>query len=256
MGTPPQTFCWTKIGAEAGEDVATIRLRKEWERRLGEGRFFWGVGQSLGDTPSYADTGHTGLRILFSPILGKAKSIDRAPQGILLWNAWIDSAGNAQPLPDYCFITSRSFLPSGKVKERHYALVCMSDRELGEETGCWISPCRLRNVATNSSLGASQVTAVVRVADSPSGDEGVRRYPISFVADLQPPYVLRLAQPTMLSASDIVQIRAVCAAGEMAGWRALVLRLRSRSTPLPAPSQQAFEFNTARDPVLERRRAR
>lgn len=242
MGNLPQTFCWTKIGPEAGEDVATIRLRKEWERQLGEGRFFWGVGQSLGDSPGYADAEHAGLRILFSPMPSRAKSIDREPEGVLLWNAWVDSTGTTQPLPDYCFITSRSLLPSGKAKERHYALVCTSNRELSEETGCWISPSRLRNFGRNSSLGASQVTAVVRVTESEAGQEAQNRYPISFMADLAPPYFLRLTQPTPLDADDLAQIRTVCAAGEIAAWRALVLHLRSRGASSPPLSQRAFEF--------------
>lgn len=242
MGNLPQTFCWTKIGPEAGEDVATIRLRKEWERRLGEGRFFWGVGQSLGDSPSYADAGHTGLRILFSPMSSRAKSIDREPEGVLLWHAWVDSTGATQPLPDYCFITSRSLLPSGKAKERHYALVCTSSRELSEETDCWISPSRLRNFRRNSSVGASQVTAVVSIVDAQAEEGGQSRYPISFTADLAPPYFLRLAQPTTLDADDLAQIRTVCAAGEITAWRALVLHLRSRGAASPPRSQRAFKF--------------
>lgn len=249
MNTLPKTFCWTKIGPEAGEDVATIRLRKEWERQLGDGHFYWGVGQSLGDSPYYADVGHGRLRIVFSPMASKAKTIDSAPAGVLLWNAWIDDAGNPQPLPQHCFITSRSLLPSGRAKDRHYALVCASDRELSAETGCWISPAQLRNVGSDTSLGASQVTAIVRVADSTPSGETASRYPVSFVADLKPPYVLRLGQPTLLSEQDLVEVRIACASGDVAVWHALVLHLRARARTLPSSPQRTFEFNPIDAPL-------
>ena len=37
-----------EMGTESGEELTTIILRKEWERRLGDGHFWWSVGQSLG----------------------------------------------------------------------------------------------------------------------------------------------------------------------------------------------------------------
>ena len=49
----PPTFCWSRIGSETGEDLATLVLRKEWERRLGGGRFLWGINQSLGSSAGY-----------------------------------------------------------------------------------------------------------------------------------------------------------------------------------------------------------
>lgn len=252
MGSLPQTFCWTKIGPEAGEDVATIRLRKEWERQLGEGQFFWGVGQSLGDSPADADRGHAGLPVVFSPMLSKAKAIDRAPEGVLLWNAWIDDTGETQSLPSYCFITSRSVLPSGRAKERHYALVCVSDRELHEEVECWITPSQLRNFAANTLLGASQVTAIVRMQNAAPEEPASRiRYPVSFIASLKPPYIVRLAQPTPMTETDLQHVRTACASGNITEWRALVLNLRKRATTLPSPSQRMFEFDfAARDRVV------
>lgn len=240
----PETFCWTKIGPEAGEGVATIRLRKEWERRLGDGRFFWGVGQSLGASPSLADAAGTGLRVLFSPMPSKAKAIDSAPEGVLLWNAWIDAMGHSHRLPAYCFITSRSHLPSGRAKEHHYALVCASDQELIEDANCFVTPGCLRNAGSNRVLGASQVTAVVRVAESSRGEAGLGRYPISFVAELRPPYVLRLSDPTTLNTTDLVEVRAVCASKDMDAWRALVLRLRARASHMSPPVQRGLDFTS------------
>jgi len=244
MSHLPATFCWTKIGPEAGEDVATIRMRKEWERRLGEGRFFWGVGQSPGANAGLADTSDSALRILFSPMPSKPKAIDSAPEGVLLWNAWTDAAGNVHPLPDYCFITSRSRLPSGRAKERHYALVCTSSQELNEDAGCFVTPGCLRNVGSNSMLGASQVTAVVRVAQSTPGEAGMRRYPISFMAQLERPYVLHLADPTPLAAADLTEVRAVCASRDMEAWHALVLRLRARASRTSSALQRGLNLTS------------
>jgi hypothetical protein len=251
MNTLPSTFCWTKVGQEAGEDVAAIRRRKEWERQLGHGRFFWGIGQSLGDNALLTSAMGTPLPVLFSPMPSKAKSIDTAPSGVVLWNSWVDTDGCPYPLPDYCLITSRSHLPSGRAKARHYALVCMSDHELDERLDCWISPQHLRNAGTNSTLGASQVTAVVRLAESSAIGGGTRRYPVIFVADLRPPYFVRLAEPTPLAESDIAQIKDVCAAGDVESWRMLVCDLRSRVQPGPGPAQQALGFGSAAETPLE-----
>ena len=244
-------FCWTKVGQEAGEDVAAIRRRKEWERQLGHGCFFWGIGQSLGDNALFTSAMGTTLPVLFSPMASKAKSIDSAPSGVVLWNSWVDAEGRAYPLPDYCLITSRSHLPSGKTKSRHYALVCVSHHELDERLDCWISPHHLRNVGTNSSLGASQVTAVVRLAESSDLERDARRYPVIFFADLRPPYFVRLADPTPLADSDFCQIKFVCASGDIESWRTLVSDLRSRNWLALAPAQRALDFGSADKSPLE-----
>src|SRR4051812_33484702 len=112
----PRLFCWTKVGAEAGEDVQTIVRRKEWERELGSGRFFWGIGQALGSSVYDAASLAGKLEVYFSPMRSKAKNIDSAPDGVVLWTAWIDLAGHCRPLPMECFVTSRSHLPSGRQK--------------------------------------------------------------------------------------------------------------------------------------------
>ena len=248
MNMLPSMFCWTKIGSEAGEDVAAIRRRKEWERQLGHGRFFWGIGQSLGDAPQFVSPTGASLRVLFSPMPSKSKSIDRAPHGVVLWNSWVDDQGRAYPLPDYCFITSRAHLPSGKTKAHHYALICVAENTLDEQLDCWVSPKHLRNAGTNSALGASQVTAVVRCADPPAVEEGARRYPVIFVADLRPPYFTRLAEPTPLSNSDIARIRDTSVHGDVRSWHALVNDLRSRRRSGSALTQQALNFGSAEHP--------
>ena len=46
----PKAFCWSKMGAEAGEQLERIIQRKEIERIANRGVFSWGVGTSLGDS--------------------------------------------------------------------------------------------------------------------------------------------------------------------------------------------------------------
>ncbi|MDO8768474.1 MAG: hypothetical protein Q7K57_07200 [Burkholderiaceae bacterium] len=225
----PPTFCWTKMGTESGEDLSHIVLRKEWERRLGEGRFLWGIGQSLGTNADVAAAGGKPLAAVFSPMPSKPKAIDVTPADVVLWNSWIDTSGNVQPLPRHSFVTSRATLPSGRRKECHYALVCRSSVELGAASTLRVSPLVLRNLSTGKALGASQVTAVV--AHSPQESAlSARSYPVSFVVELEAPFFVRLANPTLLKRRDIDCAAEMVKTGDMDGWATLVTSLRS---PLP-----------------------
>lgn len=225
----PPTFCWTKMGTESGEDLSRIILRKEWERRLGEGYFLWGIGQSLGTNAHVAAAGGRPFAAVFSPMPSKPKAIDVTPVDVVLWNSWIDTSGHVQPLPRHSFVTSRATLPSGRRKECHYALVCRSTVELGVASTLRVSPRALRNLSTGKALGASQVTAVV--AHSPQeSDLDARSYPVSFVAELEAPFYVRLANPTLLKRRDIDRAAEMVKAGDIEGWATLVSSLRS---PLP-----------------------
>lgn len=228
MDKIPSTFCWSKMGAESGEELAAIICRKEWERQLGSGYFFWGVGQSLGNNAQSVASEIESLYAIFSPMLSKARSIDAAPDRVVLWNAWIDSQGIVRQLPMHCFITSRASLPSGKQKKRHYALVCFSEKKLNAQNNdTYVFPKYLRNVRTNKPLGSSQVTAVVRAVDRE--DENVRKksYPISFTAELHVPYCIQLAQPILLSTDDLVEMQLITYSGNIELWSSLVKRIRS-----------------------------
>lgn len=225
----PPTFCWTKMGTESGEDLAIIIRRKEWERQLGGGYFFWGVGQSLGKNAKVAARDVTSLRAFFSPMSSKPKAIDVAPSSVVLWNAWVDIQGQMRQLPTHCFVTSRASLPSGRKKESHYALVCFSDRELAshQEDIC-VSPDHLRNLTTNKPLGASQVTSIVRVLRQIDETCPAKGYSVSFTAELRSPYCVQLAQPLLLDADELAKIKAISESGDIESWAALVECLRSR----------------------------
>lgn len=222
----PPAFCWTKMGTESGEDLSHIILRKEWERRLGGGRFLWGIGQSLGPNADAAAAGGNPLAAVFSPMPSKPKDIDVAPADVVLWNSWIDTAGQTRPLPRQSFVTSRATLPSGRRKECHYALVCRSSAELGATSTLRVSPLALRNLSTGKALGASQVTAVVAHTPLESAPDA-KSYPVSFVVQLEAPFFVRLANPTLLKKRDLDRAAEMVRASDMDAWASLVSSLRS-----------------------------
>ena len=222
----PTTFCWTKMGTESGEDLSLIILRKEWERRLGDGRFLWGIGQSLGSNADAAAAGGKSLKAVFSPMLSKPKDIDVAPADVVLWNSWIDPTGQSRPLPEHSFVTSRASLPSGRRKEYHYALVCRSSTELGTTSALQVSPLTLRNASTGKAIGASQVTAVVTHSQQ-EPTTGTKRYPVSFVVELEVPFFVRLANPIVLKKRDLDRASEIVKSGDINEWAALVSGLRS-----------------------------
>lgn len=244
----PPAFCWTKIGVESGEDLNIIIRRKEWERQLGEGYFFWGIGQHVAKSAQAATGNAEPLPALFSPMLSKPKAIDISPGKIVLWNGWMDARGYARPLPMHCLVTSRAFLPSGKKKERHYALVCFSNRDLNEQQAdICVVPRDLRNTATGRHLGASQVTAVVRKPHLADNFCDARSYSVSFTAQLRAPYCVRLAQPMLLNAGELADMQAISALNDILSWEAFVKCLRSR-----AMSQLAYRqlsLNLAGSPL-------
>lgn len=234
------------MGTESGEALSHIILRKEWERRLGDGRFLWGIGQSLGSNADIAAAGSRSLKAVFSPMPSKPKDIDVAPANVVLWNSWIDAAGQSRPLPEHFFVTSRALLPSGRCKEYHYALVCRSSTELATANTLRVSPLTLRNATTGKALGASQVTAVVAHSQQ-EPTPGAKSYPVSFVVDLEAPFFVRLANPTLLKKRDLDQASEIVKAGDMDEWAALVLSLRS-STLANKPSGRTADMFQALSP--------
>lgn len=217
------------MGTEASEELTAIIRRKEWERQLGNGYFLWGIGQSLGKNAQVAARDISSLRAIFSPMPSKPKVIDVAPAEVVLWNAWVDAQGQTRELPIHYFVTSRASLPSGKKKESHYALVCFSDRALdAQREDIYIDPRHLRNMTTNKPLGPSQVTAVVSVLSQADETCDAKSYSVSFTAELRPPYYVQLAQPVLLDARELVEIKAISDSGDIESWSNLVRRLRSR----------------------------
>ncbi|VWC63818.1 hypothetical protein BLA18112_01412 [Burkholderia lata] len=222
----PPTFCWTKIGTESGEELPTVVLRKEWERRLGGGRFLWGINQPLGSSAQVAAHRTGSLLALFSPVASRPRAGER--KDMLLWNAWVDSSGQVRPLPPHTFIASRSTLPSGRRREQHYALVCASSTALTVGTQLRVFPDHLRSVSTGKALGAAQGAAVVDCVGRAKEQTG-KSYPLALSVELEAPYFVRLAQPCVLKARDLAEVNKATRAGDFDRFVELVARLRGRS---------------------------
>jgi hypothetical protein len=182
-------FVWTKMGVESGEGLAQIVRRKEAERIAGRGIFWWGIGNSLGTAVRDSARRQGGkLPVLFSTMLGRAKSIDAAPESVWRWTAWEDQSGRVHDIPSHVTVISRG----AEAKERHYALVCYSDQPISVRTnGQRFNPNMCRTLS-GKVPGASQVTALLKgVAEGhPQGP-----YEIGFKATLIEPWAVKLVRP-------------------------------------------------------------
>lgn len=230
-----------------GEDLPTIVLRKEWERRLGGGRFLWGINQSLGSSAQVAALRTGSLLALFSPAASRPRVADVKREDALVWNAWVDSSGQVRPLPQHVFVTSRTRFPSGKPRDHHYALVCASPTELSIGSSLRVQPGRLRSVGTAKAPCASQGTVVVDRVEPPKGTCGAERaapragaqfgaagYPVAFGVELEAPYFVRLAQPTRVKVRDMAALHEAARNADFEAWLELTKRLRGE-----APAQHA-----------------
>jgi hypothetical protein len=188
----PDVFCWTKMGTEAGQPLDSIIARKDAERELGGGLFFWGIGTALGQKIwQFIDSSMQPI-VLFSPMKSKPKKPDIRPDRIFVWTSYIDRSGIKHTMPDHIFVTSRA--PSKTaIKRHHYALVCRKDNPLKADSWPSVDSAKLRNYKGNSQLGYSQVTAVVE-NDKQSGHPQ-RQYEVLFAAELVNPYYVKLSDP-------------------------------------------------------------
>lgn len=218
----PDIFCWTKMGTEAGQPLASIVHRKELERRAGGGTFAWGIGNSLGVAADHARQMASGeLDVLFTPMKSPAKSVDIEPTQILLWLYYQSRSGVPTLLPEHMLVTSRG----GAGKRSHYALICRSDLPLGEQSDCGMFDGHaVRNLTSSNPVGPSQVTSVVRHAGG--GGASARPYRVAFRAKLHAEGFVRLVAPVPMDEPLMAIYEDVCRAGSEKLWRAGVLRLR------------------------------
>jgi hypothetical protein len=190
IGQLGERVCWTRMHAEAGEQLARIMRRKDLERRSGGGLFFWGVGNA----PSRAIPGlaraAASIDVLFSVMKSKPKSKDAAPSRVLAWRSYIDLDGVVRPLPRHVLVTSRA-----GSRDCHYALVCRSDRSLGVADEGPFDPSAFRNLGAGGAVGASQVTALLeRCAPDGSAD-----YRVAMRARLTGGLWVKLVDPVELT---------------------------------------------------------
>jgi hypothetical protein len=188
----PEAFCWTKFGAEAGELPLSIFQRKELERRRNKGVFLWGIGQSIGPSlPELLSVAPT-PEVLFSPIKTAPAPRDTTPTQVVVWCDAIGYDGRRFKLPEYSLVTSR--MDPARPRSGHYALVCEAGSPILEPRGegyC-LAVEALKNLRSGTSLGASQVTAVVRrIEPTPLARS---EYPVVARARLVYPYLVRLTR--------------------------------------------------------------
>jgi hypothetical protein len=188
----PTAFCWTKMGAEAGQSLSGIIARKDVERDLGNGVFFWGIGSSLGIKLWSFIEGLKSPDILFSPMKTKAKKVDAKPSRIFAWTSYLDRNGVKHPVPLHSLVTSRGTVGK-KLKTSHYALVCHKETTFFSESWPQIEWNNLRNYKSRSKLGFSQVTSLV---EANNGSKSLNSsYQVLFGAKLVSPYFVKLVDP-------------------------------------------------------------
>jgi len=221
----PRFVCWTKMQAEAGQGLEAIFRRKEYERRAGNGVFFWGIGNPLDFSKLRSSDW---VDIVFSTMLSAPKSEDKDPESVLVWRKYLNAAGQEVELPPQVLLMSRAMTKLGP-KKRHYALVCHSDKELvlGDEGE--FDPTVYRNAGSNGGkVGFSQVTSLLEKmseAATPS------RYRINFRAQLRRPFLVKLCDPVLLEPEDRRSVDNH-RAGESSTWLRFATQIRAGSAAL------------------------
>lgn len=227
IATLPSKFCWTKMGDEAGQGLSGIISRKDTERQLGDGIFFWGIGTPLGERIWSFIKSTDNPQVFFSPMKAKPKTIDINPDKVFAWTAYVDRHGRKHVMPDHALVTSRGTARE-KTKDYHYALVCHKHTQL--EAELWPAVCSetLRNYKTGKRLGYSQVTSIVE--STGESDSCTLDYSISFGADLVAPFYVKLVDPVEIprklwsEANDLWAENRFC----MAGWKEWLSAKRPR----------------------------
>lgn len=187
---PPQHFCWTKYGTEAGEPVDSILRRKEQERMENDGIFLWGIGNSIGPSVLALLESESHPEILFTPMRSRPAAKDASPTMTGRWESATTLDGLPWELPAHTVVTS-GIGPNQPVPLRHYALVCRRPDPLDADAAWWLDDAELTNLRTGSRVGGSQVTAVVRRTPSSNRRD---RYTVTMRAALTSPYMVTLSE--------------------------------------------------------------
>lgn len=234
---PPAAFCWTRMGAESGQALERILLRKDLERRAGGGLFVWGIGNGLGSGLNRLLAIEPQPQVLFSPIHGPAAAADENPIGVLLWLHYVRNDGTLATLPPASFVTSRDASGKGRVKTSHFALFCHAEEPLAAAELGILHFGDLRNLETKKPVGFSQVTAVVDRGGSASGD---RQYPVLLATRLMHPYAARLATPVPLPPEDFRAIDTIATSNDESAWINAIAAIKMRYAPDERPQQMSF----------------
>jgi hypothetical protein len=225
------------MGPEAGQPLHAILARKDAERQLGKGVFFWGIGSSLGSRMwSFTDS-VVRPQVIFTPMRAKPKEIDVSPKRVCVWRNYIDRYGTKYPMPNHVLVTGR-VADSGPIERVHYALVCKKETPLVGDTWPKLSWNVLTNFGLNSKVAYSQVTALVQVGTNSNSIPETPEYEVVCVADLVAPYHVRLADPVELPQTVLQEINRGWEVGSFAAaeWQEY-LRTRGLVSASPEPNQ-------------------
>ena len=195
------------MGDEAGQPLSNIIIRKEMERKLGKGLFMWGIGNAIGQGIEVLLGRVKNPKVIFSKMKSKAKLIDNSPSKVFLWYSYVDRFGEIIPIPDHIFLTSRA-LSGRKIKQKHYALVCRKNDEIGQEKWQPIKFSAYKNIDSGKEkVGFSQVSAIV---ERNGGSNGIDiEYPVMFSAGLVSPYFVTLIHPVELPLKILDELNAL-----------------------------------------------
>jgi len=217
----PDIFCWTKMGAEAGQGLDSILYRKELERMAGNGSFAWGIGNSLGNSAKLAiQQSKTGeVDVLFTPMKSAPKFADTNPSHLFLWMYYEDASGAVVELPEHILITSRG----SEGKRTHYALLCHSTDKIEASDLGGFNSTNVRNFISMNPVGASQVTSVVRYQTIDNDD---KPYRVSFKAKLHGEGFVKLVNPISINQSLMQMYNEACASETPSDWFNAVANLK------------------------------
>lgn len=224
--------CWSRMQAEAGQQLDAIVARKERERQAGDGCFLWGVGNAPAVITRVLARAQVPVRVVFSIMKTPPKSIDLTPTRTFVWRRYVDAHGVDRPLPDHVLITSRGDSAKG-AKRSHYALMCQSSEPLEIRRGNSFNPGAYRNAGgTGAPVGASQVTALLRKVHAETEAAG---YEANLTAWLTGSYWVRLTDPIELSLGKL-QLLEGLSSHCSSPWKPTVAAIRAGQ---PAPSESA-----------------
>jgi hypothetical protein len=226
--------------AESGQPLEEIVARKEAERAAGGGSFFWGIGNALGERVEMLLQRTVKPQVAFSIMRSRPKAEDTAPDEVMVWTAYVDRQRAVRPLPAHVLLLSRGSTAKGE-KKRHYALVCHSEERLELRPRGTINLGQFRNLGSQTpNVGASQVTAVL---EHDGGVHDGLTYDVHMLAELADPYLVRLANPRILTPAERRAVAEVSTGrtGKMA-WLRFVRGVRSagRSAECSDGTQDLF----------------
>ena len=237
----PDAFCWSRMGAESGQELLRIVARKELERQSNGGTFLWGLGSPLGESIRQLAGRVASPEVLFSPISGNAAVEDKHPASVVLWLDYVDDLGQKVTLPTGSFVTSRGETLGKARKLSHYALFCHSNQPLEMAQHGTLNFGELRNLATGKFVGYSQVTAIVAMTDDVCATKN-KTYPIAIRAELVFPYYVRLATPVVISKRELLELEWAVSTGSTTIWLEVVSSIKGRLRPDAETASDAMQF--------------